>query len=313
MRVRTGENRVLVARFARFGHVSRAPRVCERARKKRIARALPAFYSTPRSLRRLVEDAARTSCSGRVYTSETLVRAKSRRRHTLTARGRDVKMAAIASIQFAAGVRAPASAAKSLKATSSSSSFMGARVAAPARSVRTAAAGGLKVEARYDAGVGVFGNKAGMTQLFTEEGLCVPVTVIAVQAGNVVTQVRHLPAIGSRTRANLPPEAPRARPERELGARDARREPARPFAGTSEGLGHWRARPPLGGGVIHSRLRAAPDDAARIDAHAAARTRPHRRSRPRARGARGATAAACARASSRPPPLEKHAARTLVR
>jgi len=99
-------------------------------------------------------------------------------------------MAAIASIQFAAGVRAPASAAKSLKATSSSSSFMGARVAAPARSVRAAAAGGLKVEARYDAGVGVFGNKAGMTQLFTEEGLCVPVTVIAVQAGNVVTQVK---------------------------------------------------------------------------------------------------------------------------
>jgi len=38
----------------------------ERARKKRIARALPAFYSTPRSLRRLVEDAARTSRSGRV-------------------------------------------------------------------------------------------------------------------------------------------------------------------------------------------------------------------------------------------------------
>ena len=100
-------------------------------------------------------------------------------------------MAAIASIQFAAGVRTPASAAKSLKATSSSSSFMGARVAAPARSVRTAAAGGLKVEAKYDAGVGVFGNKAGMTQLFTEDGLCVPVTVIAVQAGNVVTQVRH--------------------------------------------------------------------------------------------------------------------------
>jgi large subunit ribosomal protein L3 len=119
-------------------------------------------------------------------------------------------MAAIASIQFAAGVRAPASAAKSLKATSSSSSFMGARVAAPARSVRTAAAGGLKVEAKYDAGVGVFGNKAGMTQLFTEEGLCVPVTVIAVQAGNVVTQVRHLATLAlSRTRANLPSDAPR--------------------------------------------------------------------------------------------------------
>jgi large subunit ribosomal protein L3 len=67
---------------------------------------------------------------------------------------------------------------------------MGTRVAAPVRAVRTAASGGLKVEAKFDAGVGVFGNKAGMTQLFTKEGLCIPVTVIAVQAGNVVTQVR---------------------------------------------------------------------------------------------------------------------------
>ena len=87
---------------------------------------------------------------------------------------------------IAAGVRAPVSGKKGLKA----SSFTGKAVAAPARAVKTAAAGGLKVEARYDAGVGVFGNKAGMTQLFTDEGLCVPVTVIAVQAGNVVTQVR---------------------------------------------------------------------------------------------------------------------------
>ena len=143
-------------------------------------------------------------------------------------------MAAIASIQLAAGVRAPASAAKSLKATSSSSSFMGTRVAAPARSVRTAAAGGLKVEAKYDAGVGVFGNKAGMTQLFTEDGLCVPVTVIAVQAGNVVTQVRHRATLAPSNAIDSPlHKAPRARPERELGARDARREPARPFAGTA--------------------------------------------------------------------------------
>ena len=29
-----------------------------------------------------------------------------------------------------------------------------------------------------------------MTQVFTEDGLCVPVTVIAVREGNVVTQVR---------------------------------------------------------------------------------------------------------------------------
>ena len=44
--------------------------------------------------------------------------------------------------------------------------------------------------ARLDAGVGAFGSKAGMTQEFTEDGLCVPVTVIAVREGNVVTQVR---------------------------------------------------------------------------------------------------------------------------
>jgi ribosomal protein L3 len=29
-----------------------------------------------------------------------------------------------------------------------------------------------------------------MTQVFTEDGLCVPVTVIAVREGNIVTQVR---------------------------------------------------------------------------------------------------------------------------
>lgn len=120
-------------------------------------------------------------------------------------------MASIASIQFAAGVRAPVVGKKGLKAASSTSSFMGSAVAAPTRAVKTAAVGGLKVEAKYDAGVGVFGNKAGMTQLFTEEGLCVPVTVIAVQAGNVVTQVRHLATLAlSRTRANLPSDAPRA-------------------------------------------------------------------------------------------------------
>jgi len=44
--------------------------------------------------------------------------------------------------------------------------------------------------ARLDSGVGAFGSKAGMTQVFTEDGLCVPVTVIAVREGNIVTQVR---------------------------------------------------------------------------------------------------------------------------
>eukprot|EP00898_Chlorokybus_atmophyticus_P006631 jgi/Chlat1/696/Chrsp104S01169 len=41
-----------------------------------------------------------------------------------------------------------------------------------------------------EAGIGVFGNKAGMTQIFTEAGLAVPVTVIALGEGNVVTQVK---------------------------------------------------------------------------------------------------------------------------
>ena len=44
--------------------------------------------------------------------------------------------------------------------------------------------------ARVDGGVGVFGNKAGMTQIFTDDGLCVPVTVIAVKDGNYVSAVR---------------------------------------------------------------------------------------------------------------------------
>ena len=56
--------------------------------------------------------------------------------------------------------------------TSSSSSSRGAR---------------LQTFARVDGGVGVFGNKAGMTQIFTDDGLCVPVTVIAVKDGNYVS------------------------------------------------------------------------------------------------------------------------------
>jgi len=59
--------------------------------------------------------------------------------------------------------------------TSSSSSSRGAR---------------LQTFARVDGGVGVFGNKAGMTQIFTDDGLCVPVTVIAVKDGNYVSAVR---------------------------------------------------------------------------------------------------------------------------
>ena len=33
--------------------------------------------------------------------------------------------------------------------------------------------------------------KAGMTQIFTPEGLAVPATVIALEDGNIVTQVRR--------------------------------------------------------------------------------------------------------------------------
>ena len=84
-------------------------------------------------------------------------------------------MAAMASIQ--AHAFAPACAKRGgagvrrTAVKSSGSAFMGASLAAPVRSVTTrAAAGALKVQARFDAGVGVFGNKAGMTQLFTEDG-----------------------------------------------------------------------------------------------------------------------------------------------
>ena len=76
--------------------------------------------------------------------------------------------------------------------TSSRSTF-----AAPMRAMQNAKTparrrgGACATRARLDAGVGAFGSKAGMTQVFTDDGLCVPVTVIAVRDGNVVTQVRE--------------------------------------------------------------------------------------------------------------------------
>ena len=66
---------------------------------------------------------------------------------------------------------------------------------APKFSVKTPAtttarrAATTTTRARLDSGVGAFGSKAGMTQIFTDDGLCVPVTVIAVREGNIVTQV----------------------------------------------------------------------------------------------------------------------------
>jgi hypothetical protein len=47
-----------------------------------------------------------------------------------------------------------------------------------------------------EVGVGIMGNKAGMTSYFTDKGMQVPVTVIALLPGNVVTQARVSPAAG---------------------------------------------------------------------------------------------------------------------
>jgi len=72
----------------------------------------------------------------------------------------------------------------------------GTRLAAPlqqqsARIPRRAGASRLAVHARTaEVGVGMFGTKAGMTQIFTADGLAVPATVIALEDGNIVTQVK---------------------------------------------------------------------------------------------------------------------------
>ncbi|GAX78833.1 hypothetical protein CEUSTIGMA_g6270.t1 [Chlamydomonas eustigma] len=65
--------------------------------------------------------------------------------------------------------------------------------AAPLRRVAMikSSRGALRVEARsYAAGVGLFATKAGMMSFFTADGLCVPATVVALEAGNVVTMVK---------------------------------------------------------------------------------------------------------------------------
>jgi large subunit ribosomal protein L3 len=49
----------------------------------------------------------------------------------------------------------------------------------------------VRVEARqFRKALGVLGTKAGMVSFFTADGLCVPATVIALEEGNVVTQVK---------------------------------------------------------------------------------------------------------------------------
>jgi hypothetical protein len=78
--------------------------------------------------------------------------------------------------------------------TGLSARMAGLRVAPPA-SARSAVPAGraatVSVVARSGRpGVGVLGKKAGMTQIFTDDGLAVPATVISVADGNVVTAVR---------------------------------------------------------------------------------------------------------------------------
>jgi large subunit ribosomal protein L3 len=70
------------------------------------------------------------------------------------------------------------------------------KVAAPVRVSRGRAAR-LVVEARqFRKAMGVLGTKAGMMSFFTADGLCVPATVIALEEGNVVTQVKTVDTDG---------------------------------------------------------------------------------------------------------------------
>lgn len=64
-------------------------------------------------------------------------------------------------------------------------------VAAPVRISNFSRLRTVVVEARqFRKALGVLGTKAGMMSYFTENGLCVPATVIALETGNVVTQVK---------------------------------------------------------------------------------------------------------------------------
>jgi hypothetical protein len=83
--------------------------------------------------------------------------------------------------------------------------------AAPARPMAARPASArqaLQVAAGMKAGVGMFGEKAGMTQVFTEDGKVLPVTVISVANGNVVTMVRLHPELRPCTRAEASPIPP---------------------------------------------------------------------------------------------------------
>lgn len=101
---------------------------------------------------------------------------------------------------FAAGARCQAGCSTSSNPAPAIRQFCGLRIGAPLRqsaalqtSARPLRAGNcaLLVTARAHAvGVGLWGTKAGMTQIFTDDGLALPATVIALEPGNIVTQVK---------------------------------------------------------------------------------------------------------------------------
>lgn len=80
---------------------------------------------------------------------------------------------------------------RGLAFSSAASSSRTASLRAPGVRPARAAASRLVVQARqYEAGVGIFGTKAGMMTYFTPEGSAVPATVIALEEGNIVTMVK---------------------------------------------------------------------------------------------------------------------------
>lgn len=80
---------------------------------------------------------------------------------------------------------------RGLAFSSAASSSRTASLRAPGVRPGRAAASRLVVQARqHEAGVGIFGTKAGMMTYFTPEGAAVPATVIALEEGNIITMVK---------------------------------------------------------------------------------------------------------------------------
>ena len=105
----------------------------------------------------------------------------------------------------AAAVRLPAIGASAAARSASLSSRTAARGVALQCRAPAPAAGGRGacrvVAGAMEAGCGLLANKAGMTSFFTPEGLQVPVTVIALLPGNIVTQARGRCRVGGRFRS----------------------------------------------------------------------------------------------------------------